>query len=207
VGHLQVETYRAEWWTVHFPVELEKTTVTVCLRVENPISREESGAYADLGLKVNEVSLLPVGSVLVRPDMGRKEGTPPEFTATSLNPSCLRAGLSLVEGPRKVAGGRVEFVLSVQNRGDTLWLTETVGPRGYVRVGAQLFDCSGRPLGEVGPRGFFSRPLFPGEQEVIQMRLQLPNGSKGKRVKIDLVDELITWFEQVGSEPLLVDLP
>jgi hypothetical protein len=206
VGRVQVETYRGEWWTVHFPAELEKTTATVRLVVENPILRQESGAYADLGLKVNEVSLLPAGSVLVRPDMGRREGTPPEFAATSLNPSCLRAGLSLVEGPRKIVGRGVEFALSVQNQGDTLWLTEAVGPRGYVVVGAQLFDRSGYPLGEVGPRGFFSRPLFPGEQEVVRMRLQLPNGSKGKRVKIDLVDESITWFEQAGSEPLLIEL-
>ncbi len=205
VGHLQVETYRGEWWTVHFPAELEKTTAALRLVVENPILREESGAYADLGLKVNEVSLLPAGSVLVRPDMGRRASALRGFAATSLNPSCLRAGLSLVEGPR-VAKGRVEFVLSVQNQGDTLWLTETVGPRGYVVVGAQLFDRSGRPLGEVGPRGFFSRPLFPGEQEVVRMRLQLPNGSKGKRVKIDLVDESITWFEQAGAEPLLIEL-
>ena len=39
------------------------------------------------------------------------------------------------------------------------------------------------------------------------MRLQVPKGSKGKRVKIDLLDELITWFEHVGSEPLFIDLP
>jgi len=207
IGEVQVETYVGEWWTVHLPVEVEKETVAVRLVVGNPLLREEIGAHADLGLKVNEVSLLPVGSVLLRPNIGRRAGSQRGFAATSLNPSCLRAGISLKEGPR-VEKGKVEFVLLVENQGDTLWLTsEVAGPKGYVVVGAQLFDRSDRLLGELGPRGKLSRPLFPGDQDEVWMRLQLPKGINGGRVKVDLVDERITWFEQAGSEPLLIGLP
>ena len=207
VGDVEVKTYRGEWWTVQFPVELKKVTATVRLAVGNPHVREDSGVVAELGLQVNEVGLLPVGSALIRPNVGRQEGARPWFVATSLNPSRLRAGLSLLEEPRRAPDGGVDFALSVQNQGDTLWLRETAWRKGYVVVGAELCDRSGCSLGEIGPRRLLDRPLFPGEQEVIRMRLQVPKGSKGKQVKIDLLDELITWFEQVGSEPLFIDLP
>ena len=78
VGNVLVETYQGEWWTVQFQLRLDKTAATVRLVVDRPILREHSGAYADLGLRVNEISLLPPGSAFLRASIWTREGVSEE---------------------------------------------------------------------------------------------------------------------------------
>jgi hypothetical protein len=207
VGALAVETYRGEWRTVQFPVMPARETVTVRLLIENPLLREQVGAEIDLGLRVNEISILALDSVFLRDDLGRHNERYYDSIATSVAPSSLRAELSLVEGPW-VTEDAVEVVLSVHNQGDTLWLTpEIAGSRGFVTVGAYLLDTAGVAVQELGPRALLCRPLFPGERDEVRLHLQLPKGTKNGRVKIDLVDEHVVWFEHMGSVPLHIELP
>jgi GT2 family glycosyltransferase len=208
VGRLPIETYCGEWWTLQFPVQLDRDTATIQLIVDGVIPREESGALSDLGLRVNEVGLILPGSSLLRSvNLWNQFTCAEKFSATSRDPSILRASLSVVGEP-VMLNQTLELVISAQNQGDTLWLTQdSTKTIGYVTIGAQLFDEFGDALGEAGPRGTFDHSVLPGECQEVNLRLALPVNFLKGRVKIDLVDEQITWFEGVGSKPLFVDLP
>lgn len=66
LGHADVSAEHRWWRTVQFPVTLASDTATVELRVERPMLREETGAQVDYGVRVNEVSVLPPDSPLLR---------------------------------------------------------------------------------------------------------------------------------------------
>ena len=66
LGHAEVSGEHRSWRTVQFPVTLAADTAIVELRVERPMLREETGAQVDYGVRVNEVSVLPPDSPLLR---------------------------------------------------------------------------------------------------------------------------------------------
>jgi hypothetical protein len=66
LGSAEVSAGHRWWRTVQFPVTLASDTATVEVRVERPLLREETGAQVDYGVRINEVSVLPPGSPLLR---------------------------------------------------------------------------------------------------------------------------------------------
>lgn len=102
------------------------------------------------------------------------------------------------------AGAPFGVTLTIRNSGKAHWLAENVKDLGVVKVGVQL---------EQGPSGSdpdFLRislpgPVAPGEAVELQTALQLD--VPGRHVlKIDLVSEHVCWFEQLGSEPVRLDV-
>ncbi|HXD72318.1 MAG TPA: glycosyltransferase family 2 protein [Vicinamibacterales bacterium] len=57
---------RGRWQTLQVPVTLDGDTAAVELRVDEPLRGESTGARLDCGLRVNEISVLPAGSPLLR---------------------------------------------------------------------------------------------------------------------------------------------
>jgi len=67
VGQKTLSAAPGSWQTLHVPVTLASTTTALELHVENPWLCEQSGARLDCGLLVNEMSVLPEASPLLRP--------------------------------------------------------------------------------------------------------------------------------------------
>ena len=128
--------------------------------------------------------------------------------ADSRNPHVLRAEIAL-RGPAAVAGppaAEVVVSVKVRNTGDTLWLHEEVPTGGYVRLGAHLLDANRATLDWNFVRVALPADVPPGESVSLDARLRLP-GTPGRYVlRLDLVDEGVTWFEQKGSGGVDVEL-
>ena len=100
------------------------------------------------------------------------------------------------------SGQSIHIQATIQNTGDTLWLAE---PRrefgGYVTLGAKLCEADGRMLTDALGRVLLPHDVAPGEivhlETVIVLPSSLPPGSY--TLRLDMVDELIAWFEQLGS--------
>ncbi len=106
-----------------------------------------------------------------------------------ITPSLRRHGTSV--------GGTVR----VANTGDTTWLRggdET----GRVRLGFQLMSPERRLLDLDFARAEIPRDLVPGEEAEIELRLAVPEAALSYVLKIDMVDEHICWFEDMGSLPV-----
>lgn len=100
-------------------------------------------------------------------------------------------------------GAHVGGVVIARNIGDTIWLggSDLVG---RVQVGVQLLDAGRRLLNKEFGRAALSRDVAPDDEVEIGVELTLPDPTAAYVLKIDLVDEGICWFEDVGSMPIYV---
>jgi SAM-dependent methyltransferase len=134
------------------------------------------------------------------------EGLPASNVPDSQIPGRLQAKITLVsEWREQVACGEVvQAALEIINIGDTLWLTGQVPRRGVVMLGVKLFDEAGTLIEEFHGQPPLPRALGPGEHAELKIRFEAPQKSGKYRMKIDLVDQQICWFEEHDSQPLIL---
>jgi hypothetical protein len=125
------------------------------------------------------------------------------------NDPAYRATLALMSEPastRLPAGSRGQVALRVANAGVVLWpRAETPGP-GAIRLGAQLMDVSGTPIQQDFARVELPRGLAPGESCEVPLSFKLPSTPGRYRLKVDLLQEQVCWFEERGSRPLELEV-
>lgn len=100
---------------------------------------------------------------------------------------------------------RVTGTVAVRNIGDTTWLGggDHVG---HVQLGFRLLQADGRPLNMEFNRFQLALDIAPGGATEIAVESMLPDSGTPYVLKVDLVDEGISWFEDVGSRPVYVAL-
>lgn len=126
----------------------------------------------------------------------------------SRNPRRLAARIEVPDGLRLAgdAGAQLALPASLTNTGDTSWRHELDPLGGYVTLGGHLADARGRHIKRGHLRAALPRDVAPGETVTVDARLDLPSPLGRYRLRLDLVDEYVTWFEQVGSPTLDLEL-
>ncbi len=120
----------------------------------------------------------------------------------SRNPRELKAEISVLhEGPLLGrASERVRLPVRVRNVGDTIWLHELTPYGGYVSLGGHLLNEQGEHLTTGFARALLPRSVRPGESVEFDVGVDLPSKLGRFVLKLDMVDEWITWFAQGGSQ-------
>jgi hypothetical protein len=125
----------------------------------------------------------------------------------SRRPGILRAEIGVTSAPQQVSPGETFTIeASVRNSGDTLWLAEPTPIGGFVALGAKLVDTNYQLLIHDYGLAYLTRELAPGESTTVEVSLRAPDKAGMYRVKLDMVNECIAWFEHLGSPPVLVPL-
>jgi 2-polyprenyl-3-methyl-5-hydroxy-6-metoxy-1,4-benzoquinol methylase/glycosyltransferase involved in cell wall biosynthesis len=121
----------------------------------------------------------------------------------SRNPGLLRAGIAVVSAPpaRVAAGETLEFELEITNEGNTLWLAGRKSQLGIVMPAVKVFDSSGSLIDEFHGEPPLPHAVAPGETVRLKFRTSTPQQTGAYSLKVDLVDEHVCWFEDVGSPP------
>jgi SAM-dependent methyltransferase len=101
------------------------------------------------------------------------------------------------------AGQPLRLTVSVTNSGDASWLNTNSEIFGIVRLAAHLYDGDGTLLNIDFSRHALPTPVGPGETVQMTIDEYLP-GPGRYRLAFDLVAEGVTWFENVGSTPVVV---
>ena len=151
--------------------------------------------------------ILPVSEPLAFNDLLCKKVTRPGGEILdSRNPGLLRARFSLPgDFPSTVRPNEtVQALIEVENTGDTLWLVSQAAPKGTVRLGVKILDEKGEVIDEVHGAPPLPRAMAPGEKVKLNVTRPAPQSRGCYSLKIDLVDQDICWFEQGGSEPLIL---
>jgi SAM-dependent methyltransferase/glycosyltransferase involved in cell wall biosynthesis len=132
---------------------------------------------------------------------GARASTVPD----SLRPGTLRARIALREpAPERLASGETLLLsLAVENTGDTLWLTGQSVRAGIVMPAFRVFDAAGALVSEVHGEPLLPRAVAPGETVNIKIEYRVPRRAGAYKLKVDLVDQHVCWFEQQGSEPFV----
>jgi SAM-dependent methyltransferase len=99
-------------------------------------------------------------------------------------------------------GSRVHGAVHARNLGDTRWLKGAES--GCVRLGVQLLSAERRLLARDFVRAELAADVPGGGAADIALDLTLPEPATPYVLKLDMVDEQVCWFEDVGSRPLYV---
>ncbi len=136
----------------------------------------------------------------------KKSGSSPALD--SKTPGILKAQLELRNDfSRTVSpGARIEFEVAVTNTGDTIWLVSRAPLKGRVRVGLKVLNERNETIDEVHGSPRLQRPMSPGETCLLRISCAAPGEVGYYKIKIDLVNQDICWFEQHGSEPLVLPI-
>jgi 2-polyprenyl-3-methyl-5-hydroxy-6-metoxy-1,4-benzoquinol methylase/glycosyltransferase involved in cell wall biosynthesis len=131
------------------------------------------------------------------------EGAAASSVPDSRNPGLLRAGIAVVSAPpaRVAAVDTLEFELEITNEGNTLWLAGRKSQLGIVMPAVKLYDASGSLASEVHGEPPLPHAVAPGEIVRLKFRTSAPQESGTYSLKVDLVDQHVCWFEDVGSVP------
>ena len=195
--------------------------------LESPFSREylrtllDENGFAVVGDYVSVNGLFEREAVegdLVRvnpPDVNyllckkvvREVGVRASTAADSREPSILRAQFTILEAPPETLapGELFSFRISIENSGDTLWLTSATPRAGIVMPAIRVFDDAGLLVTEFHGEPLLPHAVAPGERVRLKIEYQAPQRTGKYRLKIDLVDQQVAWFEQRGSEPLSIE--
>lgn len=123
----------------------------------------------------------------------------------SRRPGVLRSRFSVLES---IAGSvapasRLSVPLIVENIGDTLWLTGQTVRAGVVMPAVRIFNARGNVISEVHGEPLLPHAVAPGESVNITIEIDIPRQAGTYTLKIDMVDQHVSWFEQHGSEPFV----
>jgi ubiquinone/menaquinone biosynthesis C-methylase UbiE len=119
-------------------------------------------------------------------------------------PNVLKAKIRLADAslPQSVeAGSTLEVTMSLENVGDTLWLSKTSAKGGFVTLGTKLLDENKCRLSDRLERTGLPHDVPPAQTVVLTHCFTAPAQPGSYWIKLDLVSELITWFEDEGSQP------
>jgi len=146
-------------------------------------------------------------SLTVTPD---DPATPPDTRI----PDTLEAALT-VDRIEQGDDGSATLTVSVTNEGDTVWLHEPLDEpglpshgRGFVRLGVQVLGARNEMVNRDYLHVDLPRDMAPADSVTLTFAVDtasLPDTAG--RLKVDMVNEQIAWFEDRGSTPLVLALP
>ncbi len=124
-----------------------------------------------------------------------------ERTQDSAFPGVLKAIINPLERHFiSRVGGRIRLQCDVMNAGDTLWISRSNTDLGVVRLGVVLCDENRRLIERDYLRLPIPRDVAPGDVVRLEEDIPLPARPGVYLLRLDMVDEGITWFAGVGSE-------
>jgi hypothetical protein len=130
---------------------------------------------------------------------------PASSVPDSRSPGDLQVRFRLIgTAPATLAPGELlSLHVEMQNAGDTLWLTETVSA-GIVMPAVRVFDHEGTLVTEFHGEPMLPHAIAPGESVRIKIEYRVPQRPGIYTLKLDLVDQQVCWFEERGSQPLVI---
>ena len=166
----------------------------------NGLFERESLEHDRLRVRPPEVNYLLCKKVV------RESGRRASTVSDSRNPGKLCARFELLSEPpgQMAAGDTFSVRVSIENCGDTLWLTSATPRAGVVMPAVRVHDESGLLVTEFHGEPLLPAAVAPDETVTIKIEYRAPQRVGSYRMKIDLVDQQVAWFEQRGSEPLVI---
>jgi len=137
-------------------------------------------------------------SILSHPVIVFRKGERP---IDSRMPRTLRAE---IEPRLSREGARVHGTVGVKNVGDTVWLHGKGDEAGRVRLGLQLQTPERKLLNMDFARAVLPHEVSPAARVDIPVDVELPDAKTPYVLKLDMVDEHVCWFEDMGSRPIYV---
>ncbi len=150
-----------------------------------------------------EVFVYSTGKKISEAMLSVKKKQKTSLAPGQLNSKIAAAWTELTAAPK----APVSVKARLTNTGDTLWLSRISDNRdrgeGEVRLAYRII-CDSNEVAQ--GRAFLPHDIGPGQSAELELRFTAPSQPGTYRVKLDMVDEMISWFEEKGSEPAWLEL-
>jgi hypothetical protein len=144
-----------------------------------------------------------------------KEAAPPPASAAPKDPPQMPYTGHRVEwgtpgvACQMKAGAKHPVSVIVRNVGDQFWhsFPATASGRGAIRLGARWWapnDTKAPAIDYTPARGDLATNLGPGQSATLTVEVTAPPTPGSYLLQLDLVEELVVWFENTGATPLKV---
>jgi len=118
-------------------------------------------------------------------------------------PYVYSAAIAATGLPSEVASGeRMDVRVRARNESPGPWVFTSDDERG-VKLGVKLLEAGSASWVDYDRHGHMDRVLGPGETLELDAAIWAPAEPGEYELKLDMVDEHVTWFEDQGSEPLV----
>jgi SAM-dependent methyltransferase/glycosyltransferase involved in cell wall biosynthesis len=156
--------------------------------------RRVSGAF----LTVQEIADFIKGQPLFCLEKGGARA----LTSATAPAATLRAKILIKECSRRAQqGGSMKVVALCENAGESTWLSKPRDFGGYVTFGIKLLTPEGRVVEDSRGRQRLRHDVPPGGHIDVVSEVSLDGFKPGSyRVLFDMVNELVCWFQSIGSE-------
>lgn len=95
--------------------------------------------------------------------------------------------------------------VEIKNTGTAKWLNSNIGDIGVVKLGVHLYDNDKELIDLDFYKSKFDTSINPGE--IINKKIELSISKRGNFIlSLDMVSEAVCWFENVGSNPIYVEV-
>ncbi len=95
----------------------------------------------------------------------------------------------------------LRLTVGLRNTGEARWLHQNSEIFGVVRLGSHLYDEHGRLMSIDYSRHDLTESVAPGGELTQAIEVHLPGPGRFELV-FDLVAEGVSWFENLGSDPI-----
>jgi len=113
----------------------------------------------------------------------------------ALPPAGFKAQITIQDPPTSAEpGSQLAIQIKVKNISGTTWPALS-----QIKLGNHWLDDKENPLVRDDGRASLSRDLEPGEESVLQLTVTVPAGPDDYVLELDMVQEMIAWFRNLGS--------
>jgi len=118
-------------------------------------------------------------------------------------PYVYSAAIAAAGFPSEVPSGeRMDVLVRATNESPGPWVFTSDKKRG-VKLGVKLLEAGNAGWVDYDRHGHMDRTVGPGETLELDVAIWAPGTPGEYELKLDMVDEHVTWFEDQGSEPLV----
>jgi ubiquinone/menaquinone biosynthesis C-methylase UbiE/glycosyltransferase involved in cell wall biosynthesis len=204
-GALEKDVVLSEIYQLAKKVGFRRMVLKPCVQPERvELDYEEFDRFREGG-RTSGVCLTPIeiaDSMKGQPLFYLEKGGTRPLTSATAPAETLRAKILIKECPRRVdQGGCMKIVAVCENIGESIWLSKPRVFGGYVTLGVKLLTPDGRVLEDSRGRQRLAHDVPAGGRIEVVSEVSLEGLELGSyRVLFDMVNELVCWFQSIGSE-------
>jgi hypothetical protein len=159
--------------------------------------------------------LLPLSACGKSPEPAAGTEAAPAAAAPVLRPlpeTAYKVGWGKVDLPAALPAGKtVPVKVTFRNDGDQVWPDRATGDPAATGANAVRLSYRFLPAGPTQGEGYLLRadlaqPLPPGQETTVTIDVKLPDQPGDYQLQLDLVQELIAWFEWRGAAQQIVPI-
>ena len=124
--------------------------------------------------------------------------------AAALPTEGFKAAITVANPPTTMKAGETQTIrVKIRNASQTIWPARgQAGAKFFIKLGDRWFDADDKAVKKDDGRSALPDDVAPGTEIELPLKITAPLNAGDYVLEVDMVQELVAWFRDKGSEPL-----